>query len=133
MYLETRHTRQRTLRGADVRWIVRECTNAIAYGSRNRREDVSSQLHTIAGVTRKAHGNVAQLFYFQIFCHNVVFYGFNQGFLGALPQTSNDDDKGCRRILSLSPSPISVSLLAIIYDYHAFCRGLLHKNAEKRA
>ena len=26
---------------------------------------------------------------------------------------------------------LSVSLLAIIYDYHAFCRGLLHKNAEK--
>ena len=51
VYLKTTDTCQRTLRGTDVGRIVGECRNAIAHGSRNRRENVSGQLHTIAGIS----------------------------------------------------------------------------------
>ena len=49
--LETRHTRQRTLRSTYVGWIVRKCRNTVTHGSRYRRKDISGELHAITGVT----------------------------------------------------------------------------------
>ena len=62
--LEAAHTRQRTLRGADVCGIVWECRDAVTNGGTDRREDVSGQLHTVAGVTREADHNLIQLLHF---------------------------------------------------------------------
>ena len=61
VYLETRHTSQRTLRGTDVGWVVGECGNAITHGSRYRREDISGELHAVAGVTREANNHLVEL------------------------------------------------------------------------
>ena len=48
VHLESRHTGQRALRGADVCWIVGERADAVAHCSRNRRENVSGELHSVA-------------------------------------------------------------------------------------
>ena len=65
VYLETRNTCQRALRCAYVGRIVGEGTDAVTHGSRNGREDVSGQLHAVAGVTRESDYYFVQFFYFQ--------------------------------------------------------------------
>ena len=56
--LKARNTRKRSLRGADVCRIIRKRRDSITYRSRNCREDVSRQLHAVAGVTRKTHYDI---------------------------------------------------------------------------
>ena len=62
--LETRHTGERTLRGADVSGIVGKCRDAVTNGGTDRREDVSSELHTVARVTREAYDHLVKLLHF---------------------------------------------------------------------
>ena len=64
VYLETRNARERSLRGTDVSGVVGESGNAVTNGGTDRREDVSSELHTVAGVTREADYNLVQLLHF---------------------------------------------------------------------
>ena len=69
VYLESAHTGERPLRGADVGGIVGECGDAVAYRGRHRGENVSGQLHAVAAVAREAYDNLLQFFHFHLFCH----------------------------------------------------------------
>ena len=55
MNLETRNAIERTLRSAHFCWIVGESGDLVATLCRNIAEDVTSQLHTVARVSRKAY------------------------------------------------------------------------------
>ena len=58
VHLETRDACERTLWSTYVGWIVWECAYAVSHCCRNCREDVTSQLHSIAGVTGETHCNL---------------------------------------------------------------------------
>ena len=70
MHLKTAYSRKRPLRGADVGGIVGKRRYAVAHRCRHGRENVSGQLHTIAGIAREADYYLFQFFHFQCFSHN---------------------------------------------------------------
>ena len=72
MHLKSRHTRQRSLRGTDIGRIVRKRTDAIAYGSRDGRENISRQLHTVTRVTGKENNDIIDRLNFHFCCHNLI-------------------------------------------------------------
>ena len=69
--LEAAHACQRALRGADVGGIIRERADVVSDGSRDGGEEVSSQLHAVAGVAREAHYHLLQFFYNDFFTHSL--------------------------------------------------------------
>ena len=67
--LETRHTAQRTLRGTHLGGIIGESRDAVTKARTHIRENVASQLHTIAAVTREADDDALTELDFCFFCH----------------------------------------------------------------
>ena len=73
--LETRDTTERALRGTHFGGIIGERGDAVAETYAHVREDVASQLHTIAAVTREAHNDALpelDFRFFSFFCHFFV-------------------------------------------------------------
>ena len=61
VHLISTDTCERTLRGADVGRIVGKGADTVTYGCRDRRKNVSGQLHAVTGITRETDNNTVQL------------------------------------------------------------------------
>ena len=74
MYLKAGYTGQRPLRGTNICRIIGECTDVIPYCCRHVREDVTGQLHTVAGIAGEAYYHLLQFFNHHFVCHNFTYY-----------------------------------------------------------
>ena len=61
VHLESAHAGQRALRGTDVSGIVGEGADAVTDGGRDRGENVSGKLHSVAGITGKADNDLVEI------------------------------------------------------------------------
>lgn len=75
-HLKARYAAERALRGADFRGIVGKCGDEIAQPCGYVCEDVSCELHSVAGVTREAYYDLFKFAYLCFFQHRFLVCGY---------------------------------------------------------